>query len=159
MSEAVAPSHLQKWPIMAVWSGAMPTSRPLTGEQIRRAREAQRLTQQQLAAELGVGLRTIGRWERDEAVPRSAIGALIRVLRLDEPSEPDRADDNPPLRDASHAELLAELARRIEHTERRAGHELPDVPTGRYRFPKTRGPSARSQHRDGQDEPSGERTM
>lgn len=159
MTEAVVPSHVPKWPIMALGFGGMPLPPP-TGEQIRRAREALRMTQQQLATELGVGLRTVGRWERDEAIPRSALGALVHVLHMQTPETAAAGDghDDPSLRAASHAELLAELARRIEHADRRPAHELPAVPTGSYRYPKSRGPSARRNERDHQDESGDEGT-
>jgi transcriptional regulator with XRE-family HTH domain len=52
------------------------------GPQIRRARERRRWTQQQLADALDVGLRTVGGWERGEAVPRNSIGALEDVLGI-----------------------------------------------------------------------------
>jgi ribosome-binding protein aMBF1 (putative translation factor) len=53
------------------------------GTRIKRARERRRWSQQQLAAALDVGVRSVGRWERGEAVPRSAIGALEQILRVD----------------------------------------------------------------------------
>ena len=53
------------------------------GTRIRRARERKRWTQQQLADALGVSVRAIGNWERDEAVPRNTIGALEELLAVD----------------------------------------------------------------------------
>ena len=53
------------------------------GTRIRRARERKRWTQQQLADELGVSLRAVGNWERDESVPRNTIGALEELLGID----------------------------------------------------------------------------
>lgn len=57
------------------------------GLRIRRARERRRWSQQQLAAAFPPdpqgrrpSLRSIGRWERGEAVPRGAIGALEDIL-------------------------------------------------------------------------------
>src|SRR5262249_27062052 len=50
------------------------------GVRIRRARERKRWSQEELAAALDVGARSVGRWERGEAVPRSSIGALEQVL-------------------------------------------------------------------------------
>jgi len=52
------------------------------GHRIRRARERRRWTQAQLAETLGVGVRSVGRWERGEVVPRSTIGALEQVLGI-----------------------------------------------------------------------------
>jgi transcriptional regulator with XRE-family HTH domain len=60
------------------------------GTQIRRAREIRRWKQRDLAEALGVGLRTVGSWERGEAVPRSSIGALEAVLGISlSDSEPE----------------------------------------------------------------------
>lgn len=61
------------------------------GTRIRRARERKRWSQAQLAAALGVGTRTVGSWERGEAEPRNAIGALEDVLGVDltSDSQPD----------------------------------------------------------------------
>lgn len=41
------------------------------GAQIRQARKRRRMTQAQLAKALGVSPRTIGNWERDEAMPQN----------------------------------------------------------------------------------------
>lgn len=53
------------------------------GTRIKRARERMRWSQQRLADELGVGVRSVGSWERGETVPRNAIGALEEVLGVD----------------------------------------------------------------------------
>ena len=45
------------------------------------------MTQQQLADELGVSLRTVGSWERGESVPRNRLGALAEALGLEGISE------------------------------------------------------------------------
>jgi transcriptional regulator with XRE-family HTH domain len=58
----------------------------ISAEQIRSGRERLMMTQQQLADELGVSLRTVGNWERGETVPRNRLAPLAEVLRLtDEP--------------------------------------------------------------------------
>lgn len=69
------------------------------GTRIRRARERKRWTQQQLADALStpehrVGLRTVGSWERNEAVPR-IIGAIEQILNVDLTSddEPDPREE------------------------------------------------------------------
>jgi transcriptional regulator with XRE-family HTH domain len=56
----------------------------ITGEQIRAARERLRMTQQELAEELGVSLRTVSNWERGESVPRNRAGAIVDVLGIQE---------------------------------------------------------------------------
>lgn len=50
------------------------------GIRIRRARERKRWSQRQLADALGVGVRSVGSWERGETEPRNSIGALEEVL-------------------------------------------------------------------------------
>lgn len=59
------------------------------GIRIRRARERKRWTQQQLADAVGAAVRAVGSWERGEAVPRNAIGALEELLGADLTSEPE----------------------------------------------------------------------
>ena len=59
------------------------------GTRIRRARERKRWSQAQAASAIGVGVRTWGRWERGEAAPRSAIGALEDVLGVSLTSDED----------------------------------------------------------------------
>ena len=54
----------------------------ITAEQIRAARERLEMTQQDLADELGVSLRTVGNWERGDTVPRNRMAPLADVLRL-----------------------------------------------------------------------------
>ena len=55
----------------------------ITAEQIRTARERSRMTQQELADNIGVSLRTVGSWERGETIPRNRIGALAELLGLE----------------------------------------------------------------------------
>ena len=62
------------------------------GLRIRRARERKRWSQQELADALGVGSRSVGRWERGEAVPRSSIGALEEVLGVNLDTDPDEVE-------------------------------------------------------------------
>ena len=45
------------------------------------------MTQQHLADELGVSLRTVGSWERGETVPRNRLAPLAEVLQLSEMPE------------------------------------------------------------------------
>jgi len=68
------------------------------GTRIRRARERKRWTQQELADALPPdqqgrrpSIRSVGRWERGDSVPRGVIGALEVVLGTDLSSatEPD----------------------------------------------------------------------
>lgn len=59
----------------------------INGEQIKEARERLHMTQAELAEELGVSLRTVGSWERGESVPRSRMGAIREVLRMEGPAD------------------------------------------------------------------------
>jgi transcriptional regulator with XRE-family HTH domain len=86
----------------------------MTGPEIKAARERAKMTQAQLAAEIGVGMRTVSNWERGETIPKNRMAALERLFR--EPAE--TAD---PIRHASDAELLAELMRRTATRERSNG--------------------------------------
>lgn len=52
----------------------------ISAEDIKSGRERLRMTQQQLADELGVSLRTVGAWERGESIPRNRMAAINEVL-------------------------------------------------------------------------------
>ncbi|SDG96243.1 helix-turn-helix domain-containing protein [Klenkia brasiliensis] len=54
-------------------------SQPLP-QLIRAARERARLSQAEVAAAVGVSLRTVGNWERGESIPRNRLGALEELL-------------------------------------------------------------------------------
>lgn len=81
------------------------------GEKIKRARQAARMTQQQLADELGVSLRTITSWERGQNAPLNRLPVIESVLGISLDDEDDGPSDA--LRDATDRELLDELARRL----------------------------------------------
>lgn len=68
---------------------AMQTDPPI-GLKIRRARERQRLTQADLAAQVGVSQKTVDNWENGRTRPKSSIGALEQIL-----GPLDRADVSP----------------------------------------------------------------
>jgi transcriptional regulator with XRE-family HTH domain len=55
----------------------------ITAEQIKAARERRQMTQQELADEVGVSLRTVGSWERGESVPRNRMAAVAEALDID----------------------------------------------------------------------------
>lgn len=59
----------------------------ITGAQIKAARERKHMTQQELADELGVSMRTIGSWERGESVTRNRYGAIVDLLGIDEETQ------------------------------------------------------------------------
>lgn len=53
------------------------------GTRIRRARERKRMKRPELAAALGVSLKTIDNWENDRTNPRDSLGALGELLGED----------------------------------------------------------------------------
>jgi transcriptional regulator with XRE-family HTH domain len=59
----------------------MATSPPISTA-IKRARERRRWTQQQLAAALGVNVKTVDNWENGRTSPRSSVGALEEILGI-----------------------------------------------------------------------------
>lgn len=50
------------------------------GRRIKAARERKRWTQADLGREVGVGLKTVGNWERGATVPRNRMGRLVELL-------------------------------------------------------------------------------
>src|SRR5699024_10914959 len=90
----------------------------ITGSDIREARNRAGLSQEELAAAVGVTLRTVGNWERSNTAPRDRLPALRSVL-----GDYLKASEaqSPRLRIASDEELLAEVARRIRRTKQEAG--------------------------------------
>lgn len=89
----------------------------MTGKQIKDARERAQLTQQELASKIGVGMRTIGNWERGETVPKNRMAAL-EAFFTDTRAVASQSADDDPIRSASDAELLAELQRRAALRDR-----------------------------------------
>ena len=89
------------------------------GNEIRDARERAGLTQEALAALLGVSMRTVGNWERGQTVPLNRLAKIREVLtghwKDDEPADPVG------LSNASDVELLAEIARRFARNSVKAG--------------------------------------
>lgn len=55
---------------------------PRIGTMIRRARERKRMSQKELAAELGVSRSAVNAWENDRAWPQNSIGALEDILGI-----------------------------------------------------------------------------
>jgi transcriptional regulator with XRE-family HTH domain len=108
------------------------------GEEIRRARELMGLTARELAEAVHVDPNTVSNWENNRTSPRGKLALIRQVLQMD---DPEGASPGPPLQQASNAELLAEIARRLEEAPR--GNPLPDVPRGRYRWSRDAAPSQR----------------
>lgn len=86
------------------------------------------MSQMQLAKMVGAGVRSVGRWERGQAVPRSHIGSLEAVLgiSLDE-QEPEAEVYTDPVERAiweldlsreARLDFIAQLrARRMKHSQ------------------------------------------
>lgn len=92
----------------------------LTGREFRFLRHEINMTQQNLAAVLGVDVQSIGRWERGESkagVPRPAQG-LIRLLYE------EKANGN--MQICEPLERLAELDEQMGDEEEITIHETPD---------------------------------
>ncbi len=89
----------------------------IKGADIKAARNRAGLSQEELAARVGVTLRTIGNWERASTIPRDREHVLRTALadHLD-----GAAAQSPRLRSASDEELLVEIARRFAR-EQEAG--------------------------------------
>jgi len=110
-----------------------------TPEEIRRRRDTQGLSQEDLAKALGVSRRAVTNWETGAAVPGGKnLRGLDRVL-----GDPPRADD-PTLSQADFLELLAEIARRYARAANNDDpHSAPDLPRGRYSLRSEDTPTAR----------------
>lgn len=99
----------------------------LTGDQVLAARTRAGLTQQQLADQIGVTLRSVGNWERSERVPRAAETRVRAALSayLEESSPSGGLD----LAEISDARLLAEIARRFDRGREERGDGDNAAPT------------------------------
>ncbi len=97
-----------RWPELAIPSPVMATR----GQAIRKARLLRKLTIPELAGQLGIGARTLGRIERDEATSDSRTIDLVEAhLGLTE--ETPVRTTSPRLAEATHAELAVEVYRRL----------------------------------------------
>ena len=65
---------------------------PRIGTMIKRARERQLMSQEELAAKLRVSRSAVNSWERDRSYPRNRIGALEQVLGIKVEGEPATAE-------------------------------------------------------------------
>lgn len=87
----------------------------LTGDEVRRARQRAGWSQGELARRLGVAMRTVGNWERGDTSPAQKETVLRAALSgyMDDDLQESRT-----LRQSSDAELIAEIARRLERAQR-----------------------------------------
>lgn len=99
----------------------------LNGDEIRQARQRAGMSQAELAAIVGVSMRSIGNYERGETIPRNrmpqiedALGAYLGT-----------SENAPTLAAASDAALLAEIARRFDRgKEQHRGNTAPNTQAG-----------------------------
>ncbi len=87
------------------------------GDEIQRARHRARLTQTDVADRLGVGVSTVSNWERGNTVPKNRLQPLRDLLGMDPGDDAVTTTHPDDLAAISNVELIAELARRLGHTE------------------------------------------
>lgn len=82
---------------------------PALGTKIRKRRQVLRLTQEELAAQLGVSKSTVAHWESGKHFPRRYLGAVEDVLgiTLDRDGEAGPLDDLLPAHDDWELEVFA----------------------------------------------------
>lgn len=89
-----------------------------TGEKIRKLRKTNRLTQQEMADKLGVGLSTFKRYETGVALPRLAILKAIAYefrCTVDDLTDDEQAEHNEVAEDAAEPEWFgAALGRKLK---------------------------------------------
>ena len=95
------------------------------GERIREARQRAGLTQEELGAQVGVSMRTIGNWERGTTVPLNRLARLREVL--DGYWKDQSGSQESALTQATDVELLAEIARRFARTRERRDSDSPPL--------------------------------
>lgn len=124
------------------------------GDEIRRVRLARGLSQKEVAEGARVDVKTVGRIERGESQDPRKLGAIQNFLKLGEYAGTE--DRGPALRDASNAELLAEMARRFERgTEPRPPNAAD---TERYDWRAEDAPSTRRRSDQGHSPRAGDNT-
>ncbi len=89
----------------------------LTGDEIRQARLRAQWSQEELAAIVGVSMRSIGNYERGSTVPRNKMPVIEEALSA------YTGGDGPSLHAASDAQLLAEVANRMERGRKAVVHD------------------------------------
>ena len=112
----------------------MPINNKYVGENIARLRVSFRMTQQQLAAALGVSHQAVSKWETGAALPD--IESLLNISRLfgvtmeqllKQPAEPEQAAEDAkdePLFDPDVVEGLKEAAKRTAQTASEIGNAI-----------------------------------
>ncbi len=114
-------------------SQAAPRRPTINASEIREAREANRMTQEDLARFLGVSARTVSNWERGSTVPRNRgkVNSLVRLLY-------ERSDDQPLLSEATHSELVDIAQRLVELVAKSEAERQAVFREGNPRIPSPR---------------------
>lgn len=128
--------RLHGWHKLALQSVPVET----TSDAVRRARERLGLSRKALADASGVSERTINRIEAGIRTSPRSTEPVLRYLKLGDHQD-ETAGRGPLLHEASHVELLAELARRIAASDADT-QSLPPVPQVKLSWPRGVAPSA-----------------
>lgn len=103
------------------------------GERIRKARKAKNWTHQHLAEEMGVGLRTVQRWQEGELPRLATLMRLADTLEVPQSYFVESEDEQATIADLT--ELVAKLADRqermleaLERLEQKDGPQADEGP-------------------------------
>jgi transcriptional regulator with XRE-family HTH domain len=86
----------------------------ITGQSLKRARHAAFITQQKVADELQVALRTIGNWERGGTVPKKHWDAIARILPDAETESFEQGDEERAFSPELEEQFLADMRANTE---------------------------------------------
>jgi transcriptional regulator with XRE-family HTH domain len=89
------------------------------------------MSQMQLAKMVGAGVRSVGRWERGKAVPRSHIGSLEAVLGIsltEEAAEPWYDENDPVERAIAEDSRIQPEARRRKYVADLRAQRMQHLP-------------------------------
>lgn len=91
------------------------------GERIKAARELAGMSREELAAALGVSLKSIANWETGRTQPQNKVAVIERILRVDL-SARSTAIASPTLAEATDAQITTELVNRLAQLRSQAAH-------------------------------------
>jgi transcriptional regulator with XRE-family HTH domain len=101
------------------------------GEKIRLARERHNLSQEELARDVGLSTRTVGRIEAGEIKASRGVRQIMQHLRIDEyaaPAEPTSAVDRRRIDEFDPIELAVELVRQLSRAQSERVSTMRDLP-------------------------------
>jgi transcriptional regulator with XRE-family HTH domain len=98
------------------------TPPPALGPAIKRARERSKMTQRELADQVGVNVKTVDNWENGRTHPKNRLGALEEALSVSFGEAEPRGLERTREEELEHAErLLAEVAESLRRARGEAG--------------------------------------